>query len=92
MCTECNHEYLLISACVQCLEKPMMYGDRFYLFVCSVCNNGPEYLKRMPLKWVDLAQLLMFNLAMLNKKKYYDIEQEIIPYLNQEWDNLQVEH
>lgn len=41
---------------------------------------------------VDLVQLTLFNLSMLNKKKYYDIEQEIMPFLNQEWDNLQVEH
>ncbi|XP_070531782.1 metal-response element-binding transcription factor 2-like [Ptychodera flava] len=88
----CRCKQWFHEACVQCLENPMMYGDRFYLFVCSVCNDGPEYLKRMPLKWVDVAQLVLFNLTMLHKKKYYDIDQEIIPYLNEQWDSLQIEH
>ncbi|XP_022107936.1 metal-response element-binding transcription factor 2-like [Acanthaster planci] len=86
-CMQWFHE-----ACVQCLEMPMLYGDGFYIFVCSVCNAGPEYLKRLPLKWQDLAQLVLYNLTLMHRKKYYDFEEEIIPYLTEQWYNLQVSH
>ncbi|XP_022906508.1 polycomb protein Pcl [Onthophagus taurus] len=73
-----------------CLQYPLYCGDRFYVFVCSVCNQGVEFLRRLELKWVDLVHLMLFNLTAYNSKKYYDLDTIIVPYINDNWHALQL--
>ncbi|KAH7984353.1 hypothetical protein HPB52_019733 [Rhipicephalus sanguineus] len=84
-CRQWFHE-----ACIQGLETPLLYGDSFYYFTCSVCNNGPEVVKRMPLTWMDITHLTLYNLVMERRKKYYDLDDVILPYLNSIWLALQL--
>ncbi|XP_034153821.2 PHD finger protein 1 isoform X2 [Pangasianodon hypophthalmus] len=76
------------EACTQCLTKPLLYGDRFYHFQCSVCTNGPETIQRLPMTWVDLAHLVLYHLSLCCKRKYFDFDHEIMAFTNENWDSL----
>ncbi|KAG8234250.1 hypothetical protein J437_LFUL007757, partial [Ladona fulva] len=76
--------------CLNCLKYPLYCGDRFYIFVCAVCNGGNEFIRRLELQLVDVVHLALFNLTVINAKKYYDFETVLIPYINENWKYFQL--
>ncbi|XP_008545132.1 PHD finger protein 19 [Microplitis demolitor] len=87
-CARCKQWFH--EKCVSCLTYPLYSGDRFYVFVCSTCNYGKEFVRRLELKWVDLVHLMLYNLTVYNAKKYYDLDTIIIPYAAENWNLLQL--
>ncbi|XP_019762373.2 PHD finger protein 19 isoform X1 [Dendroctonus ponderosae] len=76
--------------CIDCLQFPLYCGDRFYVFVCAICNHGKEFVRRLEIKWVDLVHLMLFNLTVHHCKKYYDLDTVVIPYISDNWHALQL--
>ncbi|XP_054716708.1 metal-response element-binding transcription factor 2-like [Uloborus diversus] len=87
-CSRCRQWFH--EACLQCLEEPLLYGDRFYIFVCSVCNSGPEFLRRLPLRWPDIAHLVLFNLTVIHGKKFFEFDSTILSFLKDKWSHFQI--
>ncbi|XP_063846265.1 PHD finger protein 19-like isoform X2 [Scylla paramamosain] len=83
-CKQWFHE-----ACVDCLHHPLLYGDRFYVFVCALCNEGTEFLHRLDVKWVDVVHLSIFNLTLQDSKTYFEYEDTITQWINDNWDQMQ---
>lgn len=75
--------------CLSCLHFPLYCGDQLYLFLCSVCNDD-EFLRRFDFGWVDIVHLAIFNLILFKKKKYFDLDTEIIPYVKRNSFYLQI--
>lgn len=63
---------------------------RFYLFACSMCNHGEEFVRRLDMKIEDVVHLLMFNLMIHHTKRYYSISDVIVPYARENWHALQL--
>lgn len=87
-CLRC--EQWFHEKCIQGLQFPLYCGDRFYIFVCSMCNYGNEFVRRLELKWEDIVHLLLFNLTIYNSKKYYDLTSVVVPYAVDNWEILQL--
>ncbi|CAL1280018.1 unnamed protein product [Larinioides sclopetarius] len=87
-CTRCKQWFH--EACLQCLDDPLLYGDRFYIFVCTACNKGPEFLRRLPLRWPDIAHLVLFNLTVIHGKKFFEFDTTILSFLKDNWSQFQI--
>ncbi|KAG4068729.1 hypothetical protein HA402_002420 [Bradysia odoriphaga] len=87
-CTRCRQWFH--GDCVKVLKQPLYCGDRFYVFVCSICNHGTEYLQRLQMKIEEVVELILFNLTVYQNKRFYDVLRVIVPYARDNWSALQL--
>lgn len=71
--------------CIRSLQFPIFLGDRFYVLLCSICNGGHEFVRRLETSYRDLLQLILYNLMMRNGQRLFSLSRAILPYLE---DNL----
>jgi len=67
------------------MAMPIIFGDLFYLFVCSSCNHGSECLKRMDMSWTDLVHLALFDLTYKTCRTFHDLEKDLVPDVLANW-------
>lgn len=63
---------------------------RFYLFACARCNHGVEFLRRLQMNIEEVVHLLLFNLTLQFRKRYYNLTNVIYPYARDNWLALQL--
>lgn len=64
--------------------------SRFYLFACARCNHGVEFLRRLNMNIEEVVHLLLFNLTLQFRKRYYNLTNVIYPYARENWHALQL--
>ncbi|XP_015782975.1 PHD finger protein 19-like [Tetranychus urticae] len=77
-CLQWFHE-----ACIQVIDSPFLYGDHFYQFTCGVCNKGEEIVERLSMRWSDLVAIVLNNLTLRHRKRFFDLSSEIVPFVIQ---------
>lgn len=84
-CSQWFHE-----ACIVSIRHPILNGDLFYQFTCSVCANGDEVLKRLNISWPEALHLIIYNLGLISPARFFRLETDIIKYAKNIWTQLQV--
>ena len=68
--------------CIRALGHPLLCGDRFWAFTCTLCNGThEETIRRLDLNLVDALHLVIFNLILSKNQKFHDLESSILPFL-----------
>lgn len=95
--------YILQVLCLNCMEFSDVHiyqliqlmthislHSRFYLFACARCNHGVEFLRRLHMNIEEVVHLLLFNLTLRFRKRYYNLTNVIYPYARDNWHALQL--
>ncbi|KAL0135069.1 hypothetical protein V8B55DRAFT_1557007 [Mucor lusitanicus] len=98
-CDECKQWFH--RNCIKCLPKPLLFGDTFGVFRCSVCNQAPETFERKPSSWITIVHLVIYNLiknAQLDNAKkpkkdkrdhyYFRWKEDVCAFIDDYWDYL----
>lgn len=83
------------------MVKPLLLGDVFGTFHCSVCNQGDETFERKGLSWISIVHLVIYNLirkAQIEDAKkapedrrdhyYFRWKEDVCAFIDDYWDYL----
>ena len=75
--------------CIRALDHPLLCGDRFWAFTCTLCNGThEETIRRLDITMVDALHLVIFNLILSKNQKFHDLETSILPFLKKKMKYL----
>ena len=89
-CHKCRQWFHLDCIRSTVVPRTILLGDKFYDFVCTLCNGTcEEDVTRLDLNWADALHLTLFNLTVVNNNKYHDLDTSILPFLKRRLKSLQ---
>lgn len=97
-----NSLILFLLDCINCLPKPLLFGDIFGTFTCSICSDsGSETYERKGLSWIIIVHLVIYNLIKKaqvedakkpDKEKrehyYFRWKEDVCAFIDDYWDYL----
>ena len=92
--------FAIYIECIKCLPKPLLFGDNFLTFRCSVCTQDDEEYHRNNMSWVAVVHLVIYNLMIRmdqrdkdkpddkKNQKYFRWKDDICSFIDEYWDYL----
>jgi cysteine-rich protein 2-binding protein len=84
--------------CVKCFPKPLLFGDDFLEFTCSVCTQKDEKYVRQSMAWITVVQLVLYNLMRRQDPdtdfpkdrdhSYFRWKEDICSFIDDYWEYL----
>ncbi|XP_030386964.1 polycomb protein Pcl [Scaptodrosophila lebanonensis] len=78
-CCKCRNWFH--TQCMQNFNRKLLRGDTFFVFCCTVCNDGIEFIRRLQIDWVDVLHITLYNLRKQQHQKYYHLLKDIWPFI-----------
>ncbi|KAH8552572.1 hypothetical protein BGW37DRAFT_489461 [Umbelopsis sp. PMI_123] len=95
-CQQCQQYFH--RDCVKCLPKPLLFGDDFLEFTCSVCTQKEEKYVRQSMAWITVVQLVLYNLMRRQDPDtdfpkdrdhhYFRWKEDICAFIDDYWEYL----
>ena len=89
-CSRCDQWFHERCLAPRPFAMPIISGDPFWLFVCSMCNIGSECLKRMDISWIDLVHLAIYDLSSKTNRKFHHFDNDLMPFILKNWAFFQL--
>ncbi|KAH8253997.1 hypothetical protein KR032_007925 [Drosophila birchii] len=87
-CCKCRNWFH--TQCMQNFKRKLLRGDTFFVFCCTVCNQGVEFVRRLQIDWVDVLHIALYNLRKHQHQKYHHLLKDIWPFILEQRHQLPI--